>query len=192
LFCADQEWKINRQRQRPFHSGQRYGFQQLELEDKSSGQKINALNLHLESLWRTISSLPNIKRFGTMSEIVRSNQDPKLLLQALEENAKNQRAEIDELLGVLNQLQDPILLAGDFNSPPSLWFHRYLRKEYQDAHIKTGNGFGHTTSRLDFLQMRVDYLYASEELSWTGNSSVNYQTHCSDHFPLQSFFSWGD
>lgn len=192
LLCADQEWNVNRQRQRPFHSGQRYGFQQLELEDKNTGQKINAINIHLESLWRTISSLPNIRRFGTMSEIVRSNPDPKLFLQALEANAKNQRAEIDALFKVLNQLQDPILLAGDFNAPPSLWFHRYLRREYQDAHVAAGHGFGHTTSRLDFLQMRVDYLYASEEFSWTGNASVDYQTHCSDHFPVQSFVSWGD
>lgn len=190
LTCADQEWKINRERQRPFHSDQRYGFQQLELEDKKTDQKINVLNIHLESLWRTIASFPNIKRSGTPLEMLRDNPNPNLLLQVLQKNAENQRAEIDELVEVLNQLRDPTLLAGDFNSPPSLWLHQALREEYQDAQVETGSGFGHTTSRFDFLQVRIDYLYASTELAWTGNTTVDYSTHCSDHFPIQSFFSW--
>ena len=190
LTCADHDWKINRERQRPFRSGQRYGFQQLELEDKPTNQKINVLNIHLESLWRTIASFPNIKRSGTPLEMLRDNPNPKLLLKVLEKNAQNQRIEIDEVFEVLNQLQDPTLFAGDFNSPPSLWIHRALREQYQDAHVKTGNGFGHTTSRFDVLQARIDYLYASAQLNWTGNTTVDHSTLCSDHFPVQSSFSW--
>ena len=190
LLCADKEWRFTLEQQRRYSSEQNYGFLQLELEDQKTKQKINALNIHLESLWRTFYNNPQVQKHPSIWKTIHSNPSPRLLLDILSTHSKQQRNEIDDLFQVLNQLKDPVLLAGDFNSPPSLWFHRKLRSQLRDAHKETGFGFGHTNTRFGLLASRIDYLYASPELTWSANTVVDYKASCSDHYPLSSYLDW--
>ena len=192
LVCSDKKWNITLERRRPYQAGQRYGFQQLELEDTKTSRKLNVLNIHLESLWRTLAKMPNIQPAESLWQMLRSNPDPKIIFRLLKVNAKTQRADIDQLFTLIKKFKDPTLIAGDFNSPPTLWFHRALRAQYHDAHEETGFGFGHTTSKMGVFQGRIDYLYISPELELTGNTTVDNETRCSDHFPVLSSFSFGD
>ncbi len=194
LVCHDQTWESNEDKKLPYESGEDYGFQFLELKDKRTNNTINLLNIHLESLWRTLDNMygesDDITLKESFVETIRGN--PEILLPVLKANAKSQRSEIDALFAFLKNFRDPTLIAGDFNSPPNLWFHRYLRKHYNDAHVKTGFGFGYTTFRLSFIRSRVDYLYASPEVLLTGNTWVDRETSCSDHFPVLSSFSFSN
>lgn len=169
-MCAPDEWSFSRTGHRDFKQQGTYGFLQSELNHDASGQTVNALNIHLESLWRTGHNLPN--------------ENP---ITVLNHNATNQTEQVQQLLRIFNQLKDPILLIGDFNSPSGMWHHVALRKQLQDAHKNTGLGWGWTRFKSG-LPVRIDYLYSSKTLKWTSPTRVRYDIVCSDHYPVESGF----
>jgi endonuclease/exonuclease/phosphatase family metal-dependent hydrolase len=163
----------------------------MEIIDIHTKKTFNIMNVHLESLYttsRNISSFPGGNSFSSVIRTIWSTGKYGSIFELLNKNAQAQEKQLNEIKSVLAQLKDPTIIAGDFNSPPEQWHHRNLRVGYTDAHREAGWGFGATVERLGILHSRVDYLYASKELGWSGQTTVNNEIHCSDHFPIQSKF----
>jgi len=172
-ICAPESWSFRRAHHNDFVDNRAYGFFQSELKHSTAGKYINAMNVHLESLWRTQYSTGTKGSWKTLSA-----------------NQKKQQGQLEEIVRVIDALQDPVLLIGDFNSLSSQWLHRQLRETHKDAHRETGWGFGSSipTSRY-WLPLRTDHLYAEPPLSWSGPTRAHGQINCSDHVPITGFFS---
>ena len=70
-----------------------------------------------------------------------------------------------------------------------MWHHRALRRQLKDAHRSTGLGWGWTRFK-GYLPLRIDYMYSSKSINWTAPTRVLYDVSCSDHYPIESAFSW--
>lgn len=197
MVCADKDWKFGLEQQRHFTAESSYGFLQIELTDTHSKQKLNTLNVHLQSLYNTLHTLPTEIRSAlhahssrSVSQFAQNNPNPLLALRIFKENTTQQSEQIEKIFSITEQLRDPTLIMGDFNSPPYLWFHRKMRSQLQDAHQNTGWGFGYTTERLKVLWNRIDYMYASSALQWVGQTKTFPTVTCSDHSPVASFLEF--
>jgi endonuclease/exonuclease/phosphatase family metal-dependent hydrolase len=193
MVCVDQMyWSVHRPHHRDYAQQSSYGFLQMEITEKSSQTTYNIMNVHLESLYTTARQSDDFNVIkgsvtDTFLSFMKSGEFGKIFL-LLSRNSQAQEKQLKEIKTVLRQLKDPTIIAGDFNSPPEQWHHRNLRIGYQDAHRATGYGFGATVQRFGFIQSRVDYLYASKELQWSGTTKVHEDILCSDHYPTSSIF----
>jgi endonuclease/exonuclease/phosphatase family metal-dependent hydrolase len=196
MICAPDSWTFSRTHHRPLSEAERYGFLQTELRSEGF-PTFNVMNVHLESLWKTSlqkGSVANRNDF-TWKHFA---GNPGLLWQTLRSNAYTQRHQIAELYDVLEDLKDPVLLVGDFNSTSSMWMHRRLRRSFpsmarraqveglKDAHKEAGIGFGASATRRG-LSFRIDNLYAQPPLEWSGPTRVRKETECSDHWPIEAW-----
>lgn len=82
--------------------------------------------------------------------------------------ADNKRARIQELAEIARWLEDvpsgtPVLIAGDFNTPPDPVTQASLRPRFRDAFVEAGRGWG-ATGINDFPMVRIDQIWLSEEL----------------------------
>lgn len=172
-ICIPNEWTFSKTGHRDFSQRGTYGFLQTELNHLPTSRTINALNIHLESLYLTKWR----------------DQNKSSSLSILHKNTLHQTEQVQQLLNIFDQLQDPIILAGDFNSVSPMWIHRKLRQGFTDAHRATGFAFGWTKFKFHF-PLRIDFLYAKAPLKWTGPTLNRNDITCSDHFPVQSWFNW--
>ena len=197
MVCADKDWTFGLEQQRNFTAESSYGFLQIELTDKQSKQKLNALNVHLQSLYNTVSTLPtevramlNPNSSKSVGQFLQNNPNISVALQIFRNNTSQQSEQITKIFSITDQLRDPTIVMGDFNSPPYIWFHKEMRNRFQDAHRNTGLGFGYTTERLKVLWNRIDYMYASSTLQWVGQTKTFPAVTCSDHSPVASFLQF--
>lgn len=86
------------------------------------------------------------------------------------------------LLGRMERLQDPTVLAGDFNSARDAAIHTRLRRTLQDAFEVAGLGPGFTRLLGGLVPLRIDYIYASE--AFGVRRAVIPHVDCSDHRPV--------
>ncbi|MEC7988233.1 MAG: endonuclease/exonuclease/phosphatase family protein [Myxococcota bacterium] len=170
-ICAAKNWSFRRPHHKNFQDQRNYGYFQTELKPPGENEYFNALNIHLESLWRTRYEL----KTQNMTEL-------------LHQNTLRQHEQLGKIEKVLSILKDPVLLVGDFNSVSSMWLHRHLRTNLIDAHRFSGMGFGISAKRYS-IPIRVDHLYIQAPMRWSGETRVLHQHTCSDHFPITSWFS---
>jgi endonuclease/exonuclease/phosphatase (EEP) superfamily protein YafD len=104
--------------------------------------------------------------------------------------ARAQAREADSLLWTLSQLEDPTIVAGDFNSPRDSELHVRMREHLRDTWEVGGWGPEGTVALLDLVPMRVDYIYASNEFGV--HRSEIADVDCSDHRPVLSELILGD
>lgn len=86
------------------------------------------------------------------------------------------------LLHRVERLSDPTVIAGDFNSTRDASLHASLRHHLTDAWEHGGQGFGGTVHLFGWLPLRIDYVYASEELPVVQARLPT--AGCSDHLPV--------
>lgn len=187
LICADPSWNFTFEHHRVYKNDQRYGYLQVELQNQHTGQKLNLLDIHLESLYLTARNSKAIDLHSSVLNTLWSNPKPKTWLKILEMNTKNQEEAMESVFNMLSRFKDPTIIGGDFNSPSTMWFHQKLQNEFQDAHLYAGNGWGTTVNRLKILNSRIDYIYASTGLKWVNTALVHHSVRCSDHFPVSAF-----
>jgi len=192
MICVRNEWIVRRPHHRFYDRQSSYGFLQTELRNTEHQQTYNLLNIHLESLYATARSMPQFPLSGNVGSYMKGklkDGDIGVILKWLRNNSQSHQEQLDTIIYILSVLKDPTIISGDFNSPPNQWHHRNLRSILQDAHRNTGTGFGTTVFRFSLLNSRVDYLYASKHLYWSGPTQVRNRVDCSDHHPVTSFFS---
>jgi endonuclease/exonuclease/phosphatase family metal-dependent hydrolase len=93
-----------------------------------------------------------------------------------------QGAQSAALLERVSRFNDPTILAGDFNSTRDFAMHSALRGHLTDTFEQGGFGFGGTVDLFDWLPLRVDFIYASDELGTVESKVIN--SNCSDHRPV--------
>lgn len=82
-------------------------------------------------------------------------------------NRNTRREELSDVLKVMQKTTnfptDPIILGGDFNSGATDVAHRQLTRDFDDAFLKVGRGWGDTFHRR-FPIHRIDHIYSAGEL----------------------------
>ncbi|MBM65246.1 MAG: hypothetical protein CMH55_03310 [Myxococcales bacterium] len=149
------------------------------------GPVINVANVHLQSYWGSrASDEPQGK--GLFSQLTSARK-------RLQKMARRQRAQVTRITQRYGGMKDPLLLLGDFNSTANVWIHHHLRQTFQDAHRQRGWGLGGSRPVAALGQRvgpRVDYLYASPGLRWSGETqTIKGSEACSDHRAVRSWLS---
>ncbi len=147
-------------------SGQRFvddeDWYYVFAEVERGGEVLNLLAVHLypyEVVAKELRTAP-----GHIASVVQGQSDQSAAL-----------------LARVERLSDPTVVAGDFNSTRDASLHAALREHLTDAWERGGQGLGGTV-RLLGLPLRIDYVYASEELAVSRASVL--AAGCSDHLPV--------
>ena len=98
--------------------------------------------------------------------------------------AQAQAEETHALLSRVSKLNDPTVVAGDFNSPRDSEVHVQLRAHMRDTWEVGGWGPDGTVRLLDLIPMRVDYIYATDDFAVQRSEILDVA--CSDHRPVLS------
>lgn len=93
--------------------------------------------------------------------------------------AERQGDQSAELLRRVGKFRDPTILAGDFNSTRDAALHVALRDPLTDAYETGGRGFGPTLHLMDWLPLRIDYVYVTDTFAVQDAQVVTRD--CSDH-----------
>ncbi|WP_395752827.1 endonuclease/exonuclease/phosphatase family protein [Prosthecobacter sp.] len=90
--------------------------------------------------------------------------------------------------------KDPVLVLGDFNTPAFGPIYRVFSSQFQDAHLKAGDGTGytfpgntHNPLALFRPWLRLDMIFASQSLNLWGCRTMETQ---SQHRPVFAEFQW--
>lgn len=110
---------------------------------------------------------------GALAELSRSGQD----------TFRGQSDQAAALLARVQRFHDPTVVAGDFNSTRDASLHTSLREHLVDAWEEGGMGFGGTIDFADWLPLRIDYVYASDDFG-VAAAEVG-ALGCSDHRPVR-------
>jgi vancomycin resistance protein VanJ len=108
-------------------------------------------------------------------------RERRRLSSYLGETAWARRVQADELCEWIPRLQGPVILAGDFNTPPTGNIYRDLTRILSDSFREAGTGWGYTFPS-DRPVLRIDYVLHSRH--WTAVHSEVGPEPGSDHRPL--------
>lgn len=95
-----------------------------------------------------------------------------------------QGAEAAALLRRVQRLDDPTLVAGDFNSARDTSLHLGLRRVLRDVHDVAGGRPRPTVKALGRLPVKVDYIYATPDIAVSA-AAVGDEA-CADHRPVSA------
>ncbi len=132
-------------------------------EVEVDGRRLNLLAVHLT---------PYHTPFGR-------NTRPAEEAAAAERTARGQANQSAALLDRVTRFRDPTVVAGDFNSTRDFYLHAALRDHLTDVWEVGGVGVGATKMGLDWLPLRIDYIYASPGFGVAGTRVA--APGCSDH-----------
>ena len=197
MICLPQDWSFARTNHRHLRKNTMRGALQTEIITPQN-QVINVFNLHLQSLYQSGGELGYITNGGDFRHGRFLVEHPIQTHKSFSHMLDVHEQQVDALYRVFSELNDPILLIGDFNSVSTLPIHSRFRRDFvsktkgtakklRDAHRETGIGYGFTAVRSG-VPARVDFLYAQEPLQWTGQTRVRRDFRdCSDHWAIESW-----
>jgi len=147
---------------------------------KIKNDTIRVFNCHLES----IRFLPEDYNF--IDSLVTQRDKPQIngakgVKKRLENAFKKRAVQTHLLTEQIVKSPYPIVLAGDFNDPPSSYTYTHLTESLNDSFVEKGKGKGATFSR-NIFAYRIDYILYSKHLQCIDFyvPKVDY----SDHFPI--------
>ncbi|HNY03366.1 MAG TPA: endonuclease/exonuclease/phosphatase family protein [Bacteroidales bacterium] len=144
---------------------------------------VRVYNVHLESI-----------RFGNEDYLFYSHLTEQDTASAgLQEGSKRmfwklrkafviRARQVDMLTRHLAGCRYPVILAGDFNDPPSSYTYRQLTRTLSDAFIERGTGLFRGTYRGKLPSYRIDHILHSRQLITQYFERINVDL--SDHFPV--------
>lgn len=104
-------------------------------------------------------------------------------LETLSIIPRSRKAQADDLAKFLGTSPGPLIVAGDFNSPPGNYVYRIMTSYLADSFKEGGRGYGFTfTSRLPLW--RIDYIFADEHFGVENSRVIN--PRLSDHRAVES------
>jgi len=86
-----------------------------------------------------------------------------------------------DLLQWLDQIDGPIVLAGDFNTPPAGRIYHAITRKFGDSFAERGTGWGYTYPSGRSM-LRIDYVFHSR--NWDAVQCLVGDTPGSDHRPV--------
>lgn len=105
----------------------------------------------------------------------------------MEQAAALRKAQADQLVRIVGDADRPLVVGGDFNSPPDSYACRRMSEELRSAFAAAGSGFGWSLPSYQPL-LRIDHLFASDDLDVLDCRVL--PTRASDHCPLVADFAW--
>jgi len=150
------------------------------------GRMIRLLNVHLASIGLKDEDYADL---GGLSD---KNQDQ--ITEGLSKVGGDLKAafvrrayQVEDLKILLSRSPYPIILAGDFNDPPSSYSYQSVTDSLNDSFITAGNGLIRTYNRGP-IPLRIDYILYSQELRCF-DYKVRTET-LSDHYPVIAEFGY--
>jgi len=153
---------------------------------------ITYVNLHTRIPHiRTTHSQRTLQRPGEIRNHVGLRRIP------LEYHAEGRRDEIRKLLGLLEKIEGPTIIGGDFNMTERCPDHKLMSVRFRDAYRAVGAGLGHTFPRRGAFPcafpapwpiLRLDYIWHSEHFAptWAYRGDAGQ----SDHHPIVVGLRW--
>lgn len=99
-----------------------------------------------------------------------------------------------EISDHIAQEKDPVIVVGDFNTPAFGPIYRIFASQFQDAHLKAGEGTGftfpgNTRNPLAFFRpwLRLDMIFAPQHWKLWRCETIETQ---SQHRPVFAEFEW--
>jgi len=132
---------------------------------------IRIYSLHLQSLGI-------IPRVSFLQE-----SDNEKLRKRVSSAFEKQQKQVEAILEHKRKITNPVLICGDFNNTPFSYSYRKLKEGMQDAFRERGNGLG-TTFKFESYPMRIDYIFASEELDILSFDTM--KKTFSDHYAVRA------
>ena len=99
----------------------------------------------------------------------------------LEQTGAARRVQLDALLARTDTVRGPLIVCGDFNTPPRGVEYARLAERFTDAFARAGRGFGWSYSATHPL-LRIDYVWCSEDVRPLEARVLDWPH--SDHKPL--------
>ncbi len=153
---------------------------------KWQGRMIRLVNVHLASVGLKEEDYAEL---GSLSD---KNQDQ--ISKGLNKVGGDLKAafirrahQVEDLKILLSKSPFPLILAGDFNDPPSSYTYQSITDSLTDSFITAGDGLVRTYNRGP-IPLRIDYILYSAELRCF-NYKVRTET-LSDHYPVIAEFGF--
>jgi vancomycin resistance protein VanJ len=99
----------------------------------------------------------------------------------LQQSSSIRATQTRSLLDIAGHAGTPVLIAGDFNTPPRGIIYHTITSRYQDAFRVAGFGTGYTFPA-SLPLMRIDHIFASQNLRIVHCARI--KSPASDHLPL--------
>lgn len=126
------------------HMSSAHGYRVfLQVDLQVRGRRLSVICLHLDTAMKP-ESLANHR--GRLSSYLRGTADIRSL-------------QVSELLHVTRHMRGPLIIAGDFNTPPRGRTYGRMAGKFQDCFRRAGWGPGYSF-RSDLPVMRIDYIWA--------------------------------
>jgi vancomycin resistance protein VanJ len=93
-----------------------------------------------------------------------------------------QQQKVNQILLKTKDYPYPMVISGDFNTSPHTRIASQFRERFQDSFLKAGTGIGWTYPILGPAGLRIDYQYASSELTILDHQVI--KSEVSDHYPI--------
>ncbi|MCB0466435.1 MAG: endonuclease/exonuclease/phosphatase family protein [Aequorivita sp.] len=115
------------------------------------------------------------------------DSDNEKLRKRVSSAFEKQQKQVEDILVHKQKTTHPIIICGDFNNTPFSYSYRKLKHGMQDAFRERGNGLG-TTFEFEKYPMRIDYIFASEELEVLSFETM--KKTFSDHYAIRATVGW--
>ena len=150
MICLPEDWSFARTNHRQLRTGSQRRALQTEIITPDK-QVINVFNLHLQSLYQSGVELKTTSQmaviFGMEDFLI--EKSPLKAYASFAHMLENHHSKSTKLFDVFSELNDPILLIGDFNSVSTLPIHsRFRRNFYQKQKELQKNLRMHTEKRV--------------------------------------------
>lgn len=139
----------------------------LQVTVSAKGRWLTVIDLHLNTAAGPASLTDH---YGSMAAYLRGSTGARAL-------------QISELLKDAGRVKGPLVVAGDFNTPPRGRIYRRIAAGFQDSFRASGWGLGYSY-RSNLPLMRIDYIFAGKGLHPTGCAAPALAG--SDHRPVVS------
>lgn len=137
----------------------------LEVEVEVEGQPVSLVSAHLMTPLYT-----RFRRLGEQSS-----------LDAQEQTAAIRSQQIQGLLQVGAAISHPLIVCGDFNTPPRGLLYRRLTHRWQDAFSACGLGYGYTYPA-KYPVLRIDHIFTANGAQ--AKSITQPAIRATDHRPV--------
>ena len=130
----------------------------------------------------------HLQSIGILPEVAfLQDSDNRRLRRKFVQAFEKQQFQIDAIQSHKQKTINPVIICGDFNNTPFSYSYRKMKGTMKDAFRERGNGLG-TTFLFDKFPLRIDYIFASEELEVISFKTL--KNTFSDHYAIRATLGW--
>lgn len=162
----------------------RYNYTFLWADIKVKKDTLRIFNVHLQTMHFARGDYEFIENINEKN-IEQVKQSGTSILRKMRNAYFDRAAQAEVIVASVAASPYPVILGGDFNDVPVSYAYSLLRKQLNDAFVRSGWGVGRTFMRLS-PSLRIDYLFCSPPLEPLSARVVH--PAFSDHLPVVADF----